>query len=192
MNKVLILLSLIVGFIIFFLNLGNILDVSQEEKKADIIISLGGDDNERIKKAIELYKKSYSQNNLILITGGTEFTKKEISKDSRIKYIYSLKQNINFIYNPDTKFTLSEIRYLKEYMNQNNLSKAIVVSDAYHMLRIKMLVNLVGFENKEIILVKSDLSWWNSDRYYEDIHALKLALIEVLKIPYNLIKSVIL
>ena len=191
MNKVYLFLASIIGSFLLFFNLGKILDVSQKEKKADIIISLGGDDNSRIIKAIELYKNGFSQKKIILITGGTKLTRENMNHDARIKYINNLDENINFIYNPNIKSTIEEITYLKNYMTECNLSKAIIVSDAYHMLRIKMLINLIGFNHKEIILVKSNASWWNSEKYYQNKFALKFALIETIKIPYNLIKYII-
>ena len=76
---------------------------AQKEKKADIIISLGGDDNSRIIKAIELYKNGFSQKKIILITGGTKLTRENMNHDARIKYINNLDENINFIYNPNIK-----------------------------------------------------------------------------------------
>ena len=158
-----------------------------------MIISLGGDDNHRIKKAIELYENSFSKKRLIIITGGTEFTKRDNKIDSRIKYINSLNKEINYIYNPDTKTTAQELIYLKKYLFENNLKKAIIVSDAFHTRRIKMLIDILGFdEDIELSVVKTEVPWWDDKEYYKNSLALKLALSEVLKIPYNYIKYKIL
>ena len=179
--------------LISFLNLGKVLDESDFPKKSDVIISLGGDDNHRIKKAIELYENSFSKKRLIIITGGTEFTKRDNKIDSRIKYINSLNKEINYIYNPDTKTTAQELIYLKKYLFENNLKKAIIVSDAFHTRRIKMLIDILGFdEDIELSVVKTEVPWWNDKEYYKNSLALKLALIEVMKIPYNYIKYKIL
>ena len=179
--------------LISFLNLGKILDKSDFPKESDVIISLGGDDNHRIKKAIELYENSFSKKRLIIITGGTEFTKRDNKIDSRIKYINSLNKEINYIYNPDTKTTAQELIYLKKYLFENNLKKAIIVSDAFHTRRIKMLIDILGFdEDIELSVVKTEVPWWDDKEYYKNSLALKLALSEVLKIPYNYIKYQIL
>ncbi len=179
--------------LISFLNLGKILDKSDFPKESDVIISLGGDDNHRIKKAIELYENSFSKKRLIIITGGTEFTKRDNKIDSRIKYINSLNKEINYIYNPDTKTTAQELIYLKKYLFENNLKKAIIVSDAFHTRRIKMLIDILGFdEDIELSVVKTEVPWWDDKEYYKNSLALKLALSEVLKIPYNYIKYKIL
>ena len=175
------------------MNLGKILDKSDFPKESDVIISLGGDDNHRIKKAIELYENSFSKKRLIIITGGTEFTKRDNKIDSRIKYINSLNKEINYIYNPDTKTTAQELIYLKKYLFENNLKKAIIVSDAFHTRRIKMLIDILGFdEDIELSVVKTEVPWWDDKEYYKNSLALKLALSEVLKIPYNYIKYKIL
>ena len=179
--------------LISFLNLGKILDKSDFPKESDVIISLGGDDNHRIKKAIELYENSFSKKRLIIITGGTEFTKRDNKIDSRIKYINSLNKEINYIYNPDTKTTAQELIYLKKYLFENNLKKAIIVSNAFHTRRIKMLIDILGFdEDIELSVVKTEVPWWDDKEYYKNSLALKLALSEVLKIPYNYIKYKIL
>lgn len=179
--------------LISFLNLGKILDKSDFPKESDVIISLGGDDNHRIKKAIELYENSFSKKRLIIITGGTEFTKRDNKIDSRIKYINSLNKEINYIYNPDTKTTAQELIYLKKYLFENNLKKAIIVSDAFHTRRIKMLIDILGFdEDIELSVVKTEVPWWDDKEYYKNSLALKLALSEVLIIPYNYIKYKIL
>ena len=75
--------------LISFLNLGKILDKSDFPKESDVIISLGGDDNHRIKKAIELYENSFSKKRLIIITGGTEFTKRD--NKMKLKKLRTLK-----------------------------------------------------------------------------------------------------
>ena len=179
--------------LISFLNLGKILDKSDFPKESDVIISLGGDDNHRIKKVIELYENSFSKKRLIIITGGTEFTKRDNKIDSRTKYINSLNKEINYIYNPDTKTTAQELIYLKKYLFENNLKKAIIVSDAFHTRRIKMLIDILGFdEDIELSVVKTEVPWWDDKEYYKNSLALKLALSEVLKIPYNYIKYKIL
>lgn len=179
--------------LISFLNLGKILDKSDFPKESDVIISLGGDDNHRIKKAIELYENSFSKKRLIIITGGTEFTKRDNKIDSRIKYINSLNKEINYIYNPETKTTAQELIYLKKYLFENNLKKAIIVSDAFNTRRIKMLIDILGFDEAiELSVVKTEVPWWDDKEYYKNSLALKLALSEVLKIPYNYIKYKIL
>ena len=51
-----LLLFFVFCYIFIFLNLGKFLNVTGEPVNSDVIVSLGGGDLERIKKAIELYK----------------------------------------------------------------------------------------------------------------------------------------
>lgn len=56
-----------------------------------------------------------------------------------------------------------------------------------------MLIDILGFdEDIELSVVKTEVPWWDDKEYYKNSLALKLALSEVLKIPYNYIKYKIL
>lgn len=59
--------SLIIIFLI--INLGNFLDISEEPIKSDVIVSLGGGNLDRTKKAFELYEKDFSLKKIIILTG---------------------------------------------------------------------------------------------------------------------------
>ena len=84
MARYLVLSFSFILLILFFLNLGNFLDVSKNAKNAELIVCLGGGEkNLRIEKSISIYQNG----NLLLITGGTEFTIKDPMKDDRISYL---------------------------------------------------------------------------------------------------------
>lgn len=70
MKKKLIFFLLI--FITVIMSLGELLDVTQQPSKADVIVSLGGPEpsGDRIKKALVLYKNGFSNSKKICYTGG--------------------------------------------------------------------------------------------------------------------------
>ena len=67
MPRYLVLSFSFILLVLFFLNLGNFLDISQEPRKAELIVCLGGGEKHvRIKKAISIYQILLLQNKLPL------------------------------------------------------------------------------------------------------------------------------
>jgi len=175
--------------IIFFFNLGIILDVSQNPTKSDIIVCLGGGDDSRIKKSLELYEKKYSKNNTFIITGNKSYKKGE--KDKRIEYIEknSVKK-INIIQINNTKNTREEIIFIKKFLIERNYKSAIIVSDAPHTRRIQSLISIINIENDESLqfnLVASNTNWWHKNTYYTNKRAKSFANTEIIKLGYSYI-----
>lgn len=186
MPRYLVLSFSFILLVLFFVNLGNFLDISKVPKKAELIVCLGGGEEFlRIEKAISIYKEG----GLLLVTGGTQFTKKDPMKDDRIAYLVKYP-SIKYEYNPYLKNTADELLYIKKFMIGNNMKKVSIVSDPYHSKRIKILANLFDFEKVgiELNIVGSELNWWNKSTYYKEEKARKAAFSELIKIPYNFIK----
>lgn len=186
MPRYLVLSFSFILLVLFFLNLGNFLDISQEPRKAELIVCLGGgEEYVRIKKAISIYQDG----NLLLVTGGTDFTKKDPMQDDRISYLAKYP-NIKYEYNPSLKNTADELLYVKKIMKDYNFKNVSIVSDPYHTRRIQILADLFDFEKVgiELNIVGSDLSWWNKSTYYKEEKAIEVAFSELIKIPYNFIK----
>lgn len=186
MPRYLVLSFSFILLVLFFLNLGNFLDISQEPRKAELIVCLGGgEEYVRIKKAISIYQDG----NLLLVTGGTNFTKKDPMQDDRISYLAKYP-NIKYEYNPSLKNTADELLYVKKIMKDYNFKNVSIVSDPYHTRRIQILADLFDFEKVgiELNIVGSDLSWWNKSTYYKEEKAIEVAFSELIKIPYNFIK----
>jgi hypothetical protein len=181
--------SLIIIFLI--INLGNFLDISEEPIKSDVIVSLGGGNLDRTKKAFELYEKDFSLKKIIILTGDERTIKDKDNNldDKRIKY---LKENHidtnNIIHKRTVKNTIEEINYIKEYMIENKYTSAIIVSDPPHTKRISYLLNKIHKLNDEYLsffLVKSDVPWWNKEIYYKNKKAQMFALSEYFKLMYS-------
>ena len=186
MPRYLVLSFSFILLVLFFLNLGNFLDISEEPRKAELIVCLGGgEEHVRIKKAISIYQDG----NLLLVTGGTNFTKKDSMQDKRISYLVKYP-NIKYEYNPSLKNTADELLYVKKIMKDYNFKNVSIVSDPYHTRRIQILADLFDFEKVgiELNIVGSDLSWWNKSTYYKEEKAIEVAFSELIKIPYNFIK----
>lgn len=185
-------LILIIIFITYlFLNLGKILDVSEEPIKSDIIVSLGGGDIERLKKSLELYEKDFSSKRILILTGD-ERSKKDKERnldDKRIKYLKENDLNsINFLLKKELTSTIEEVIFIKEYLIKNNYSSVVIVSDPPHSKRIKYLFKKIKISNDESLIfniVKADAKWWDKESYYLNKRAKTFAFTEIPKLLYS-------
>lgn len=124
-------------------------------EKSDVIIVLGCNLNsffmkQRMEKTIELYKRDIAKH--IIVTGkGTGKISEAIGMKKRLieygipdEYIHVEDKSMN---------TYENLRFSKEIMNSNNFKNAAIVSDGYHLARIKIIcrnINLKAtFEGKE-------------------------------------------
>jgi uncharacterized SAM-binding protein YcdF (DUF218 family) len=171
-------------------NLGYFFDVTVEAKPADIIVSLGGDNGNRIKKTLVLYENNLSASQKIIITGVDDFdpTMKKHELDWRADYL--IKKGIqekNIIFNSEAKTTFKEMQYIKKYLLDHNMSSVIIVTNAPHSRRISFILETILHYNKSGItysIVGSDDPWWDEDTYYDDPTATAFVLNESLKISY--------
>lgn len=176
-----------------FLNLGNFMDVTKMPQKADIIVSLGGDQRGyRIKKALSLYKKGISNSKILIYTGPND-THSSFNK-SRSKKQYLLNQNLknkNIFHIREVANTMEEIFFIKKYMLYNNYKSVLFVSHPHHSRRIEILANVIaGYKDNNLNLSVASCNpvWWEKDKYYTNIIPLAATIKETVKLIYNLVK----
>lgn len=183
---------LFITFIYIFFNLGSFLDVTEEPKKADLIVCLGGN-KDRIIKTMEIYEKGYLTTNKIILTGYENPKSYSLNttetSDLRLSFINQEKYNLaSFIYNQKLRNTVEEIIFVKKYMTKYNLKKVIFITEKPHSRRVSILFNILFQENQlEAIIVANDSIKWNNQPYYENKEALIYTLLEYTKIIHNLI-----
>jgi len=194
--KLLTFLTILISFFIyFFFNLGNFLDVTKEPTNTDLLVCLGGGRYEtRIEKTIEIYKQDYLKSNNIILTGyvnNPHEVKKRIIEDKRITYIKNSKlKDINIIFEKDLKNTVEEIRFVKNYMEKNNLKNVTFISDPAHSRRISLFFEylVLDDDNMTYQIVGAEDKKWNKKYYYKNKYSLNYSLTEVAKIFYGFIK----
>ena len=183
------LILIISSISIFFI--GHFLDISDNKKEIfDILVSLGGDNGNRIKKTLSIYQDNYSKSNKLIITGIDNFDKnmKIFELDWRANYL--IKKGIkkeNIIYNNSAENTLEEIFFIKRYMIKNNLSTVAIISDAPHSRRIHFFANTVAkFKEASINLtiIASENNWWNKNSYFTNPEAIIFTINEIIKLTY--------
>ena len=194
--KLISLILIFTGFLIYsFFNLGKFLDVTQEPSKTELLVCLGGGIYQtRIEKTIELYKKKFLTTNNIILTGyvnNPHEVKKKIIEDKRITYIKEKTSNdLNIIFEKDLKNTIEEVRFVKNFMKENNIKSVTFISDPAHSRRISLFFEYLTGINGDFkyTVVGAEDKKWDEENYYKTKYSLNYSLTEVAKIFYGFIK----
>jgi len=186
-------------FFLFFMiiglsSLGKVFDISKQKYPVDILVSLGGDNGLRIKKTLSLYDNNMSKSNKIILTGVDNFDTniKIYELDWRASYL--VKKGVakdNIIYNTQAENTLQEVLFIKQYMLEYDLHSVIFITDPPHTKRIGFFASTIAkYEDNNLsyILVATDNSWWDKDRYYTNPEAVIYIINESIKYIYYYIQ----
>lgn len=172
------------------MNLGKFVDTTEPPKNADLIVSLGGDTDCRVKKTVELYKEGYVKSKKIFLTG-QKLYRKGFNIQKFLLANGVVNENILNV-NPEIVYgTMEEILFMKEYMLTNHYKSVIFVSHPFHARRIATLANNIANYNQvglQFTIVGCDSPWWDRTYYYKKLIAIKYTLLEIIKLPYNLVK----
>ncbi len=193
MDKRILFLFITIITVYLFLNLGNFMDITEEAKKSDIIVSLGGDHYGcRVKKTVSLYKQGISSSGILLYTGPDDLHRD--FKEFRSKKQYFLDQNIkdeNIFHVNRITNTMEELFFIKKYMLHNNYKSVVFVSHPHHSRRIEMLANIIaGYKDNglNLSIVNCNPVYWEKNKYYTNKTALTATLLDAVKLVYNLVK----
>lgn len=184
--------------IMFYFNLGKILDTTKKPAKTDLLVCLGGSYKIRIQKTLEIYKKGLDSSNIIILTGYAN-SKKEISKgileDKRLAFLKKYAPTAQVILNKNLKNTADEVTYVKRYMLKHHLKSVTFITEPPHSRRILMLFSMISFSGDEHLrarVIGDNYKHWNKNKYYENKATKNYALSEVVKITYALLEYKIL
>jgi uncharacterized SAM-binding protein YcdF (DUF218 family) len=155
-----------------FLNIGDWLSISDPPQKADIVICLGGN-NDRVTRAVTLFNQGFAKK--ILATNNdvyTQILKLKVPPEKVIKPPW-LAEN-----------TYKEGIMIAQILSKENHTSALVVSDAYHLYRVKWtLEDTLPEKVPRLYYIPSDqsenrISWWINN------NSRALVLWEIPKIVY--------
>lgn len=105
--------------------------------------------------------------------------------EKRIEYLkkhhFEMKNLVHYKLRGNTRV---EMQYIKKFMNENNFTSAIIVSDTPHSRRIRTLLDLAVGDTKKFnfYIVGSGASWWNTEHYYLNKKAKAFAWQESIKL----------
>ncbi len=119
-----------IGGFLFFYNIGNWLSRADQPCRVDVIICLSTD--YRVKKAVDLLQQGYS---LRLICTTTATRQKALE--------YGVDPAFALVAAKDARTTFQEALYVKPLLREHNFRSAMVISDPYHLARIRWTFNRV-------------------------------------------------
>lgn len=194
--KLIFFILIFTGCLIYsFFNLGKFLDITQKPSKTELLVCLGGGVYQtRIEKTLELYKKDFLTTNSLILTGyvnNSNDVKKKIIDDKRITFIKEkATTDLNIIFEKDLKNTVEEVRFVKNFMKENNINSVTFISDPAHSRRISLFFEYLTptNENFEYQIVGAEDKKWDTANYYKTKYSLNYALTEVAKIFYGFFK----
>lgn len=179
---------------IIVLRLGSFLDITNNPKKVDIIVILGGGKDIRTRKGAELYTRGFSKYNQIIVTGANLHHDKS-QKFYKIQYLLDngiKRDNIFHISDELVTNTMEELFEIKKYLVKKKYNSALIVTHPSHSKRTELLANLIAKYNSsniDLSFVSADeTKLWDKNFYFLNKESILLVISEILKIPFNLIK----
>ena len=177
--------TLLLFFALIFLNLGNWLSQPVNAPvKADLIVTLGGGDEERDQMAAALYKAGYAQK--ILLTGMFPSLRAGQSYYQSPRSLFFLKQGVPaeaLLFDGLSVNTHQEALNLAALLATHHWHSALVVSDPPHIRRLDFCLSAV-FKKAGLSyrLIASSVPTWQADRWWQEERWRQFCLSEVVKL----------
>lgn len=157
--------------ILVFIFAGHWLIIDQKLSPADVIVVLSGSDQTRLAKAAELYTEGYADN-IILTNTGQYYSKYNLSENQiqfeKLKKL-GIPEGALYIAKFQAKNTGQEATGIIEQMYEMSAQTAIIVTDAWHTRRVKIIFSdsfgNTGYQIQYASAgntVKSRNFWWLS------------------------------
>lgn len=174
-----------------FLGAGYFLEApAQPPAKADLLVSLGGDNGARIDRVLELYRKGLAQK--ILITGpdgGYSKTRASL-RDWRARYL--MEEGVPekaLLYDTRARNSREEAANALQLMQAMKLDRVLVVSDPPHLRRLSLVWGraFTG-SGKTYTLVASDMEDWDAEHWWRLSANAQFVFAEYIKLAYYLVQ----
>lgn len=188
----LVILALLVGVTFYediLLAIGDLLVVEDELQPADVIHVIAGEDH-RTNYAIQLFQEGYAE--YIFFTGGwceeDQYNHGEYSKELAVAA--GIPNAAIAIDDSPVLSTYDEAELLKAYIDQsqNPIQSIIVVSDAYHMRRVRWIYRRI-FRIDEMEILMAPVPFESGpvqERWWEDSVSQFMVRDEYFKFAYNI------
>jgi len=143
--------------------------VAEAEQRSDLIICLGGHARAKQEKSLKLYNERYAQKLLLTNQYPDYFLKNSVSSSDI--YVTRVPKN-----------TFEEAQYCRKFMRERKINSALVVSDWWHLRRVKWSFDTVfqgaGMEIRYISAQPIDAE----TGHYLQAHRIKLIIGETVKL----------
>jgi uncharacterized SAM-binding protein YcdF (DUF218 family) len=165
--------------------MGAYLIISSDLQASNAIVVLSGGDESRMKEALRLYDEKYARKIILTETGlKVEGFSQLHSFDMRIVLLSNGVPSGNILITErKVSSTRDEAQAVKNLMNNQQMTSAIIVTDPYHTRRAFSIFQ-EEFKGSGIrILIQPTLnSWYNSRTWFLNLDGWKFTLLEYLKL----------
>jgi uncharacterized SAM-binding protein YcdF (DUF218 family) len=138
-----------------------------EMKPADVIVVLAGEEEERVRYGIKLFKDDWARKDRIIMAGGPlvwKYSWASLMKEQA----ESLGISANKILLEDkSRSTEEDALYTKEILKRNGFKSLILVTSPYHSRRASLIFKKVLGDEFKVISAPSDESWFNANDWWK-------------------------
>ena len=179
------------AMVVAFLGAGRFLaSPAQAPVRADLLVSLGGDDGARSDRVLELYQQGYAGR--ILLTGPEGAYSKTRVRRLNWRARYLVEEGVPeqaLLYDRVSRNSWEEAVATLRLMRSMKLDRVLVVSDPPHMRRLSWVWGKV-FEGsgKRFVLVASELEDWDADLWWNTSASAQFVFGEYIKLAYYLLQ----
>lgn len=174
---------------IAFFQAGHFLEApAQLPVKADLLVSLGGDNGARADRVLELYRKGFAQK--ILITGPEGGHSKTRAHHRHWRARYLMDEGIPekaLLFDTRSANSWEEAANTLQLMRAMKLERVLVVSDPPHLRRLSWVWGK-AFEGsgKSYTLVATDMDDWDPAHWWRTSQSAQFVFAEYIKLAYYL------
>jgi uncharacterized SAM-binding protein YcdF (DUF218 family) len=175
------------ALVLAFLGAGHFLVApAQAPVKADLLVTLGGDNGARADRVLELYRKGLAPK--VLLTGPEGGHSKTRATHLHWRARYLIDQGVPekvLLFDRRSKSSWEEAVNTLQLMRSMKLDRVLVVSDPPHMRRLSWVWGRVfAGSGKEYTLAASDMEDWDAEHWWRVSSNAQFVFGEYIKLGY--------
>ncbi len=163
---------------------------ARQPVKADLIVSLGGDNGGRAVRVLELYRKGLGPK--VLLTGPEGAHSRVLPVHQLWRGAYLIQEGIPekaILYDSKSRNSWEEAVNALKLMREQKMERVLVVSDPPHLRRLSWVWGKVfAGSGKSFVLVASDYEDWDAAHWWQTSQNAQFVFAEYIKLAYYLIQ----
>lgn len=186
-SKMILIVTVLVLLIIFIFNIGRMLVEDEPPVSADAIVVLMGSIPDRILHAVDLYEQGYADKILIAEEFHSELLDEhsiETMVGAEINRLIAIELGVPpevcIIIDGNTRSTQDEAMAFKEYFNDKEQGRILLVTSIYHSKRSDTIFEK-ALSNIEVVSSPTPYDTYNSSQWYKSREDASNVLLECLK-----------
>jgi uncharacterized SAM-binding protein YcdF (DUF218 family) len=182
-----VLVSVFIVSLLAFLQAGHFVASSpQQPIKANLVVALGGDNGDRIKKVAELFNESLAP--IVLLTGieggPTETRSYYLNWRARFLIDRGVPEN-TLLFDAASGNSWEEAVNTLRLMQERGWLTVLVISDPPHLRRLAWVWGKVfDGSGKEYRLIAARSNGWDPDRWWQNDKSAHFVITELIKLAY--------